>query len=69
MEPDQECLVGGPVRVVVGEIHAERASGSVAPLRLGHFGIVATEPRDVLTSSRLPLRVEQELSLTEILRV
>ena len=50
VEPDQECLVVSPVRVVVGEVHAERASRAVAPLMLGHFGIDATEPRDVLTA-------------------
>jgi hypothetical protein len=58
MEPDEECLVAHPVWIVVGKVHAERASRTVAPLMLGHFGIDAAEPRNVLAAQRLPLGIE-----------
>ena len=65
MEPDEKCLVGRSVRVVVREVHAERAPCFVAPVVLGHLVIPTAEPRNVLTPARLASGIEQELPVPE----
>ena len=51
------------VRVVTCEVHAQRASSGVAPVVLGHLGILTAEPRHVLASLRPAFGIEQELSM------
>ena len=65
VEPEEVCLVGGSVRVVVREVHAKRATRFVAPVLLAHLGIPTAEPGNVLAPAWHALRIEQKFTLPE----
>ena len=52
VEPRQEGIR------LVGDVHAQQAAGTVAPVLLGHLGAVVVEPGEVDASEVLPVCVD-----------